>query len=203
VTARPSARQTRANETRARIFASATELFAKHGYHATTVDKIASHAGVAKGTFFIHFPSKGAVIAALVGIQTHAAHKARARALEAHGPIAALRAAVLALGEQAAASRTLSRGVLTATLESDEVGGEATARFDAVFAEMTRDAHAAAKQKLLAAHVEPDTLAGSLMSAYLGAVLHFTSSPNAKPLMKVLEPIVDSHLAGAVQGRKK
>src|SRR6266542_1594454 len=162
-------RQRRASETRARIFAAATDLFSKRGYQATTIDSIAAQAGVAKGTFFVHFPSKDAVITALVRMQTTAARKARARALEERrGPIAALCAAVMTLGEQAALNATLSRGVLTATLASQEVGGEAAALFDEVFAEMAADAQAAAGQRLLAAHVDPDTLAASLIASYLG-----------------------------------
>ncbi len=53
----PSARQVKAADTRARIFAAAAELFSTHGYQVTTVDRIATHAGVAKGTFFLHFKS--------------------------------------------------------------------------------------------------------------------------------------------------
>src|SRR6188474_1073579 len=99
-----TSRQERATETRARVFAAATELFTRRGYHATTVDEIASRAEVAKGTFFVHFASKG--------------------------PVEALRAAVMALGEKAAVNRRLTRGVISATLESQEVGGEARALFE-------------------------------------------------------------------------
>src|SRR5688572_10257946 len=125
-----NARQAKAADTRARIFAAAAELFSKHGYQVTTVDRIAMQAGVAKGTFFVHFKSKDAVIAELVGVQTRFARKARARALAEGGPIAALRAMVITLGEHGAASRALSRGVLTAVLDSHEVGGRTTQMFD-------------------------------------------------------------------------
>lgn len=196
-------RQQRADETRARIFAAATELFAERGYHATAIDRIAARAGVAKGTFFVHFPSKDAVIAELVRIQTGAARKARARALEAgRGPIEALRAAVTTLGKHAQSSRTLSRGVLAATLESQEVGGTASAMFDELHADMLIDARAAEEAGLLAPHVDAETLAASLMSSYLGAVLHFTTSPGAKPLMDLLGPLVDATLAGALRTRE-
>ena len=48
--------------TRERIAASAFELFAAHGYDATTVETIAEHAGVARRTFFRYFRSKDDVI---------------------------------------------------------------------------------------------------------------------------------------------
>lgn len=192
-----SARQVKAADTRARIFAAAAELFSKHGYQVTTVDRIASHAGVAKGTFFVHFKSKDAVIAELVGVQTRFARKARVRALADGGPIAALRATVMTLGEHGAASRALSRGVLTAVLDSQEVGGRATQMFDEVVADMMVDAHAAKRAGLLGAHVDPETLARSLLVGYLGAVLSFASS-GKEELLALLGPVVDSHLAAAM-----
>lgn len=194
-----SIRQQQKDETRAKIFAAATQLFAQNGYHATTIADIAKAAGVAKGTFFVHFPSKDAVIGALVRIQTGAARKARRAALEKLGPMGALRAAVMTLGERAGVSRTLSRGVLAATLESQDVGGEASALFDELFEEMKADARLAKKQKMLERATDPDVLAASLMASYLGAVLHFTSSPRAPELVDILEPLVSANIANAAR----
>jgi AcrR family transcriptional regulator len=44
--------------TRQRILVSATSLFAARGLHAVTSHDIASEAGVAAGTFYLHFPDK-------------------------------------------------------------------------------------------------------------------------------------------------
>jgi AcrR family transcriptional regulator len=193
----PSSRQARAAETRARIFAAAAELFSKDGYQTTTVDKIAAAAGVAKGTFFVHFKSKDAVIAELVRVQTSSARKARARALESDGPLAALRAAVITLGEHAAASRALSRGVITAILESHELGGAATELFDELLREMVDDARSAKRAGMLARGVSPEVLAQSLLVSYLGSVLHFTSNRKGAEIRSVLAPIVDAQLSQA------
>jgi AcrR family transcriptional regulator len=193
-------RQQRADETRGRLFAAAVELFRKHGYYATTVESIAAHAGVAKGTFFTHFPSKDAVIFELVKMQTDAARAARATALgSGKGPIEAMRAAVLTLAEYASKSRSISRGVLAASVESQDAGGQATTLFDEVFADMRIDAEAAKKAGLLLPHVDPSTLAAQLMASYLGSVLHFASSQKAKPLMEIVTPLVDASIAGALR----
>ena len=192
----PNARQTKAADTRARIFQAAAQLFSEHGYQVTTVDRIATHAGVAKGTFFLHFKSKDAVIAELVRFQTRAARKARAQALAERGPIEALRAMVMSLGAHGAISRALSRGVITAALDSQEVGGRATQLFDEVLADMMTDAAAAKRAGLLGRKIDPETLARSLLVGYLGAVLSFATSPNAE-LLPLLGPVVDSHLAAA------
>ena len=49
---------------RDRILATATDLFFRRGIHATGVDMLIEEAGVAKSTFYRHFPSKDALIVA-------------------------------------------------------------------------------------------------------------------------------------------
>ena len=55
---------TRSEQTRTRLQACALELFATHGYDATTVEQIAAAAGVSHMTFFRHFPTKESAIVA-------------------------------------------------------------------------------------------------------------------------------------------
>lgn len=49
---------TRSQQKRLQIIASATELFVKQGFTATSMDKIAKHAGVSKQTVYSHFKDK-------------------------------------------------------------------------------------------------------------------------------------------------
>lgn len=60
------AHQQRADETRDRILAVSLDLFTRYGYDATAVAEICSVAGVSKGAFYHHFPSKQAAFLALV-----------------------------------------------------------------------------------------------------------------------------------------
>lgn len=46
------------NITKRRIFEISTELFAKKGYEATSIEEITAIVGVAKGTLYYHFSSK-------------------------------------------------------------------------------------------------------------------------------------------------
>jgi AcrR family transcriptional regulator len=48
-------------ETRRRLIAAATELFAREGLRGTTSTRIARTAGVAAGTFYLHFADKEAL----------------------------------------------------------------------------------------------------------------------------------------------
>lgn len=58
--------QRRSEETRNRILQAAEECFGRHGYDAVGVAEICSRAGVTKGAFYHHFPTKQAVFLELL-----------------------------------------------------------------------------------------------------------------------------------------
>lgn len=59
------AHQNRGDDTRASLLVAAAEQFTETGYHATSVSEICTAAGVSKGAFYHHFPSKQAAFLAL------------------------------------------------------------------------------------------------------------------------------------------
>jgi AcrR family transcriptional regulator len=62
-------RQQQKEETARKIFESAVRLFREQGFERTTVEEITRDAGVAKGTFFAHFPNKEAVLDHIGSVQ--------------------------------------------------------------------------------------------------------------------------------------
>jgi AcrR family transcriptional regulator len=58
--------QKRSEETRAKIMSVALEMFARQGYDATSVADICREAGVSKGAFYHHFPTKQDIFLALL-----------------------------------------------------------------------------------------------------------------------------------------
>jgi len=58
----PTRREIEARATRSKIFHTAINLFSQHGYDKVTVDDIVQYAGVSKGSFYTHFPSKESVL---------------------------------------------------------------------------------------------------------------------------------------------
>src|SRR6516165_11075327 len=64
-TARPLAEPSKSHSAspRDRILQTAAELFYRHGIHSVGIDRIIEESGVAKMTFYRHFPSKARLIA--------------------------------------------------------------------------------------------------------------------------------------------
>jgi AcrR family transcriptional regulator len=58
--------QTRSIETRARIIQAAQDLFSQSGYESASVSEICDRAGISKGAFYHHFPSKQSVFMELL-----------------------------------------------------------------------------------------------------------------------------------------
>lgn len=67
---------------RRRILEAAVPLFAAHGYAATSTARICQAAGVSSGTFFHHFPTKTALVAALLREDQAQADRDQARLRE-------------------------------------------------------------------------------------------------------------------------
>jgi TetR/AcrR family fatty acid metabolism transcriptional regulator len=59
--------QERIDRRRAQILAAASRVFARQGFHRTTVRDVAREAGVADGTIYLYFASKQELLLALLG----------------------------------------------------------------------------------------------------------------------------------------
>lgn len=64
-----NAREEQREQTRSKLLDTATDLFVANGFDTTSVSDITRQAGVAKGTFFVHFASKASVLAEAGGAQ--------------------------------------------------------------------------------------------------------------------------------------
>src|SRR6476469_279259 len=62
----PSGRAARAAERRQAIIDAAMDEFIARGFAATRLDDVARHAGVAKGTIYLHFSDKEALFQELI-----------------------------------------------------------------------------------------------------------------------------------------
>src|SRR4051812_42037695 len=63
---KPARRRLSAVDRRAAILDAALEVFSSRGYHAASIDEIASQAGISKALIYEHFPSKKDLHASLL-----------------------------------------------------------------------------------------------------------------------------------------
>jgi AcrR family transcriptional regulator len=63
---RRNLRAVRKEQTREMLLGAAREVFEERGYADATVDDITALTGASRGTFYVHFPSKAAVMAELI-----------------------------------------------------------------------------------------------------------------------------------------
>jgi TetR/AcrR family fatty acid metabolism transcriptional regulator len=99
--------------TRQRIVQSALEIFAREGYHATSMDAIAAAAAVSKGALYHHFPGKLDLFSALVDEFSGGLAAAVTAAIAGQrGGLARVEAALRAAIETFGRHRALARIVL-------------------------------------------------------------------------------------------
>ncbi|WP_149359526.1 TetR/AcrR family transcriptional regulator [Lolliginicoccus suaedae] len=106
----------RLDETKRAIVTAATELIHDHGYAGCSMARVAERAGVATGTTYRFFPSKGELFAEVfrkaVAREVTAVTEAGHRALAQHGPHHAALAAVRTFCHRALKSPRLAYALL-------------------------------------------------------------------------------------------
>jgi AcrR family transcriptional regulator len=186
-------RQAKADDTRLRLFTAGAELLAAQGYHATSVEQITRRAGVAKGTFFLHFPTKDALVTELVRLQVRFVARERARLVaEGAAPAVRLRATVMALGRLS--DRNIARAVLTAAMDKGDVGSALDRLYQELLELMTEDARAAVRARELSRNTDPQMFALVLLDSFLGATVSFATNPRGRSLLQMLEALIDANL---------
>jgi AcrR family transcriptional regulator len=83
---RKKPRQERSRATVEAILEAAAHILVEHGFEDTTTRQVAERAGVSIGTLYQYFPSKEALITALVERLIQHVLKVCTEALQAHGP---------------------------------------------------------------------------------------------------------------------
>lgn len=161
-------RESKKQAVRERLYSAALDLFRKHGYDAVSVQAACEAAGVAKGTFFNHFPTKEHLLFEWYRRLNAAGETALA---PAPGPLGG-RLAEFASGyiRPAAADaplwlEKLARSGLHADLRAEERRADQAVR--ARCAEMIREARSRGEVR---AGVDPDRAAALFVALVTGTV---------------------------------
>jgi AcrR family transcriptional regulator len=169
ITTEPTGRRARKKaRTRQVIYEAAMALFVARGYDAVTVEEVCRSADVAKGTFFLHFPTKDALLAEY---GREATDDLRAR-LGNHrgGAVSALRLALRALAERAERHLEVVRLTVRETMARPEAIRENTAlgrTLGELLADVVRRGQAAGE---LRRGVVPEIAAAVLVGSYFTIV---------------------------------
>jgi AcrR family transcriptional regulator len=180
--------QQRSEETQTKILDAAEQLFSTRGYDAASVAEICNAAGVSKGAFYHHFPSKQAVFMAILNRWLDGLDKEMVNALSMAGNVAD------GLVEMAGLTRNVfqvSNGRLpmllefwTQSLRDPEIWKvtiEPYRHYHAMFAEIIRRG----QQDGSLAPVDPNLAAVAVVALAMGMLLQGVMDPHADAWDKV------------------
>jgi AcrR family transcriptional regulator len=160
----------------AAILAAACDLAAAGGVAAVQIAPVAERAGIAAGTIYRYFPSKTALVAALVAARLEQEKAAIASAVKAApGPLSALAAAITTIAARALAQRRLSFALIAEPVDATLDAARAAYRC-ALAAELEE-----LIRKALAGRHLPDQDAGLAAAAVIGALNEALIGPLAPP----------------------
>jgi len=191
VSRQSAATRSRAN-TRGRLLTSGVQLFARHGLNGVTTHDIAREAGVASGTFYLHFSDKSALFHE-IAVDTEArlrAHieEATAYAADLRG---AVRAEVEALFDFAEQNRDTIRILFGG--DSGAAGSELLNAFATSIAEGRRRDIATGEMPL---EIEPRVLSQALVGMLSRVLLWWIEDPDPVARETVIETLTRIQLSG-------
>jgi AcrR family transcriptional regulator len=167
----PVQRKTRtdAQRNRQRILEVAKEAFARSGAN-TSLDEIATQAGVGAGTLYRHFPTRDALLEAVYRAEVEKLAAAERDLAQALPPLEALRAWMLLFVDHIAAKQIIAPALNTF------VGGPSKL-YEASRAQITGAIHALVKRAIESGDIRKDLDPFDLLRALIG-VSNVASSPD-------------------------
>lgn len=199
-----SQRQKQRNETRERIFEAAVAEFERVGFADAQIPRIAQAAGVVRGTFYFHFPSKEQVLVELAErdhIRIAAEmHDMRGTTASIFDVLSRLIDAIIHV-EGPNRNPSLLRDLLTILLRApiEEAEGE-NSKPQPVLEELSYHVAEAMRRGELRRGVEPTRLAATILTSIFGVIVaRRGAGPDDRP---ELELLVDLLLNGMRPNRE-
>ena len=200
-----SRRKLNATDRRSQILAAAMEVFAEHGFHGTPTRELARRAGVSEALVFQHFPTKEALISAILD---HVGFEDRIQMMETHLSHIPPREALLRIAEHILTNLrdnpATFRVVFFGLLETPHLAGEFYRKFlSRLLALETRIFERAFAERAGGARVDPSIVArsfhGSLMYYnFAGVIVRVEPIPQDPKAMA--EAIVNLYLPDVMKG---
>ena len=179
--------------------AIAIDCFARYGYQGTTIDRIASAAGVTKGALYYHFRDKEELLSEAVKDQTAAFEERVVGSVSpVTDPVAALQE-IARVCVQIATRNNLRRFILTLMVEAldtnprlSQAFRDILRRFRSYLAGIVRVGQ---EQGVFRADVEASRAAQLFAGGVIGAELQHYQDPERVDLGHVMQGVVDQVVA--------
>jgi TetR/AcrR family transcriptional repressor of uid operon len=184
-------REKQRNETRERIFEAAVAEFERTGFADAQIPRIAEAAGVVRGTFYFHFPSKEQVLIELAE-RDHARiasemHDLRGSGASIFDVLNRLIDSIINI-EGPNRNPSLLRDLLAILLRAppEEVQGEEP-RPQPVLEELTHHVGEAIRRGELRQSIEPERLAATVLTSIFGVIVaRRGAGPDDRPELELL-----------------
>ena len=185
-------------ETRRRLLAAGTECFARGGLHGVTSAQIARAAGVATGTFYLHFPDKKALFREIVfeALDTLRARQDRAASqvpADPASPLPAMRARLAELLAVAEENRSLFRVLFGRDHEGAELGEDVLDDLVPGIEERLRERAALGEAP---AGLHPAVAAQAIAGMTARVVAWWVEDPSRAPRAEVIDTLLSMHPVG-------
>jgi AcrR family transcriptional regulator len=177
--------------TRQRLVEAGTELFASQGLHATTTVQVARRAGVAAGTFYLHFKDKH-VLFREISFAAFASLRERlsgAAARAGDDPLSIVRTRIEELLDFAEENRSLVRLLFGREHAAAELSED-------IFDDIVPGIEAGLRKRIAAgqaAPLDPAVAAQALAAMWSRVVTWWVEDPSRAPREAVVETLVHLH----------
>ncbi|MED5261593.1 MAG: TetR/AcrR family transcriptional regulator [Myxococcota bacterium] len=184
--------------TRERLLAAGRVLFARDGVHGVTSHDIARHAGVAAGTFYLHFADKREMFRE-IALEAVAALREQLAASTRNAPDVAtgVRAHAEALIAFAEKNREFVRILFSPDADAAAVESVVLDTLASVIAARRRERIAAGE---LTPDVDPDVLSQALVGMLARVIAWWVEDPQRASRDAVIETLTRIQLAGTYPG---
>lgn len=195
--ARPSRRERKKERTRQEIYTAAMDLFLARGFDAVTIEEICRAADVAKGTFFLHFPTKDSLLleyGSQVTVELDAAlHKQTGSAVDALAMLLDL------LTQRTMRHADIVRLVVREIMANPVTLAGATEQSRDILHILTAVVQRGQLEGAFRQEVEPRLAAGIITSAYLAIITEWVRTGGKFDLSGAVQQSLNVVLYGLVE----
>jgi AcrR family transcriptional regulator len=191
---RESAAERSRAQTRARLLAAGRELFAERGLHGVTTHDIAARAGVAAGTFYLHFRDKRELLRVIAGETIAALRQRLERAMRsarsAREGVPAFCEALVAFAEE---HRERVRILFSRDGDAAAVQADVLSELAASLAEARRQRIATGE---MPAELDPEVLSQALVGLLARVIAWWVEDPSRASRESVARTLTRIQLSG-------